>query len=366
MNLNRLFLFVFFFISFEPVFSQDFSYNLSSDSLVNFHAGNKRVYNTLRTDNRPRIDGHLDDDCWIHIGSWQGDFIQQQPNQGRPPSQKTEVKILYDDDNLYVALKCFDDEPEKISTVMGRRDDFTSGDIAGIALDTYFDKSTAFEFNVSAAGQKIDLVHLGAYLWDTNWDAVWEARTQILDSMWTVEIRIPFSQLRFSESNDQVWGMHIWRWIDRLGEESQWKLIPIDAPAMVYIFGELQGIEGINRKRHVEIMPYVAGRKVTGGLKSERFGYGLDGKIGLSSNYTLDLTVLPDFGQVEADPSILNLSSYEVFYDEKRPFFLEGNNILDYSAGSDMLFYSRRIGHSPSWMPFGEEDEKVALGPRRG
>ena len=361
MNLNRLFCIVFFVISFGPAFSQDFSYNLSSDSLVNFHAGNKRVYNTVRTENRPRIDGHLDDDCWIQLGSWQGDFVQQQPEQGRPPSQKTEVKILFDDDNLYVGLKCFDDEPEKISAVMGRRDDFTSGDIAGIALDTYFDKSTAFEFNVSAAGQKIDLVHLGAYLWDTNWDAVWEARTQVLDSMWTVEIRIPFSQLRFSENKEQVWGMHIWRWIDRLGEENQWKLIPIDAPAMVYIFGELRGIEGINQKRHVEIMPYLAGRQVTGGLKSERFGYGLDGKIGLSSNYTLDLTVLPDFGQVEADPSILNLSSYEVFYDEKRPFFLEGNNILDYSAGSDLLFYSRRIGHSPSWMPFGDDDETVAM-----
>ncbi len=361
MKLNRLLFLLFIFLNLNPALSQEFSYNLSSDSLVNFHAGNKRVYQTVRTDIKPRIDGHLEDECWIQYGIWQGDFIQQQPQQGRPPSQKTEVKILYDSDNLYVALKCYDDEPEKISAIMGRRDDFTSGDIAGIALDTYFDKSTAFEFNVSAAGQKIDLVHLGAYLWDTNWDAVWEARSQILDSMWTVEIRIPFSQLRFSDNEEQVWGMHIWRWIDRLGEENQWKLIPIDAPAMVYIFGELRGIRDVNRKRHVEIMPFVAGRQVTGGLKSERLGYGLDGKIGLSSNYTLDFTVLPDFGQVEADPSILNLSSYEVFYDEKRPFFLEGNNILDYSAGSDMLFYSRRIGHSPSWMPFGEEGETVAM-----
>lgn len=332
-------------------FSQGNLYSLSSDSLVNLHAGNKKVYRTIRTVSKPRIDGKLDDACWLSEGYWEGNFIQQQPVQGRQPSQDTWFKILYDEDNLYVALKCYDSEPQKISDILGRRDDFTSGDIAGIALDTYFDKTTAFEFNVSAAGQKIDLVHLGAYLGDTNWDAVWEGKAHVADSMWCAEFRIPFSQLRFSDQEDQVWGMHIWRFIDRLDEEDHWKLIPVDAPAMVYIFGELQGISGIRKKKHIELMPFAAGRHVRGGLKNEQLGYGIDGKIGLTSNFTLDFTVLPDFGQVEADPSELNLTSYEVFYEEKRPFFLEGNSILDYSVGTDLLFYSRRIGQAPSYTP---------------
>jgi hypothetical protein len=361
MRLNFLKLCCLLFILSETAVGQEYSYTLSTDSLVNFHASNKRIYTTQRIVNRPRIDGKLDDSCWRNEGYWDGNFIQQQPHQGRPPSQNTEVKILYDDDNLYVALRCYDNEPEKISPILGRRDDFTSGDIAGIALDTYFDKSTAFEFNVTAAGQKVDLVHLGAYEWDTNWDAVWEGKAHIEDSLWTIEMRIPLSQLRYSDKEEQVWGMHVWRWIDRFDEEDQWKLIPIDAPAMVYIFGELHGIKNIKRKRHVEIMPFVAARHFTGGLKSERLGYGIDGKIGLTSNFTLDFTVLPDFGQVEADPSELNLTSYEVFYDEKRPFFLEGNSILDFSAGSDMLFYSRRIGHAPSQYPSLSEGETALV-----
>lgn len=359
MRLNLEVLFCLLLITSGTAFSQGNLYSLSTDSLVNLHAGNKKIYSTSRTVQKPRIDGKLDDACWFEDGYWEGGFIQQQPQQGRSPSQRTEFKILFDDDNLYVAFKCYDREPGKISAIMGRRDDFTSGDIAGIALDTYYDKTTAFEFNVSAAGQKIDLVHLGAYLGDTNWDAVWEGKASVADSMWCAEIRIPFSQLRFSDQEDQVWGMHIWRFIDRLDEEDHWKLIPVDAPAMVYIFGELHGISGIRKKKHIELMPFAAGRYIRGGLKNEQLGYGIDGKVGLTSNFTLDFTVLPDFGQVEADPSELNLTSYEVFYEEKRPFFLEGNSILDYSAGSDLLFYSRRIGHAPSYSPTGSNYDQV-------
>jgi hypothetical protein len=349
-NSKTFFFCIFLFSSYFSL-GQNEKYTLSTDSMVNFHAGNKRVYYCQRTANRPKVDGKLNDICWSRDGEWQGDFIQQNPNQAKAPSQQTQVKILYDSDNLYIALKCHDNEPKKISPLMGRRDDYTTGDVAGVALDTYFDKQTAFEFNVTAAGQKIDLMHLGAYQWDTNWDAVWEGKVAMEDSMWTIEMKIPFSQLRFSNQREQVWGMHIWRWIDRLDEEDQWKLIPIDAPAMVYIFGELRGIKDIPKKHHFEIMPFVAARYLKSGSQADRFGYGVDGKAALSSNFTLDYTVLPDFGQVEADPSVLELSTYEVFYDEKRPFFLEGNAILDYSSGNDLLFYSRRIGHSPSYTP---------------
>jgi hypothetical protein len=349
-NSRHLLFWIFLFTSYFS-FGQSGKYTLSTDSMVNIHASNKRVYYCQRTGSRPKIDGKLSDLCWRKEGVWQGDFIQQNPNQAKSPSQQTEVKILYDSDNLYIALKCHDNEPKKISPLMGRRDDYTTGDVAGVALDTYFDKQTAFEFNVTAAGQKVDLMHLGAYQWDTNWDAVWEGKVAMEDSMWTIEMKIPFTQLRFSNQREQVWGMHIWRWIDRLDEEDQWKLIPIDAPAMVYIFGELRGIKDIPKKRHFEIMPYAAARYLKSGSQADRFGYGVDGKAALSSNFTLDYSILPDFGQVEADPSVLELSTYEVFYDEKRPFFLEGNAILDYSSGNDLLFYSRRIGHSPSGTP---------------
>ncbi|MBN1819601.1 MAG: carbohydrate binding family 9 domain-containing protein [Prolixibacteraceae bacterium] len=339
---------------------EDYNYTLSNDSLVNFYASQKRVYYATRTELKPKIDGKLDDECWLQ-GEWSAGFRQQQPAQAQPPSQETEIKILYDNQNLYIAMLCHDNEPEKIRPILGRRDDFTSGDVAGVALDTYFDKRTAFEFNVSAAGQKIDLMHLGAYQWDTNWDAVWDGKASVGDSAWFVEMRVPFSQVRFAKKDEHIWGMHIWRWIDRLDEEDQWKLIPIDAPAMVYIFGELRGIEGIQNKRNFEVLPYAKAKYITDANNNERFGFGLDGKIGVTSDFTLDYTVNPDFGQVEADPSELNLTSYEVFYDEKRPFFLEGNSILEYDMDDDLLFYSRRIGHAPSYSPNVSEDQKLSI-----
>ena len=330
--------------------AQNFNYTLSDDSLVNYHASTKRIYYATRTDLKPKIDGKLDDDCWQLVGTWDGNFIQQQPNQARPPSQETEIKVLYDDTYLYIGIICHDNEPEKIRNVLGRRDE-NNGDMAGIALDTYFDRQTAFEFNLTAAGQKVDLMHLGEYGWDFNWDAVWDGKTSIGDSAWYAEMRIPFSQLRFAKKNEHVWGMHIWRWIDRLREEDQWKLIPVDAPAMVYIFGELHGINDISYKRNFELLPYAKTKYISEAVKNPTTGFGLDGKIGVTSNFTLDYTVNPDFGQVEADPSVLNLTSYEVFYDEKRPFFLEGNSILEFGAGSDLLFYSRRIGAAPGYRP---------------
>lgn len=344
------------------VFSQaPDKYELSSDSTVNRLAGAKKVYYATRIDKRPKIDGKLNDECWEN-GIWSGGFMQQVPNQGKAPSQNTEIKILYDNNNLYVAFKCHDKEPSGIRPILGRRDNMI-GDIAGIALDSYHDKQTAYEFNVAASGQKIDLVHLGAYKWDFNWDAVWDGKAHVSDSIWTTELQIPFSQLRFTPSQEQVWGMHVWRWIDRHQEESQWKLIPIDAPAMVYLFGELRGIEGVKPKVNYEFLPYLNTRFSPNTTNENKmtYGYGLNGKVGLNSGFTLDYAINPDFGQVEADPSVLNLTSYEVFYDEKRPFFLEGNTILDFSVGDDMLFYSRRIGHEPSYFPDLEDGQRISI-----
>lgn len=356
----RLFLLLIFCFTGLTIKAQSLNYTLSDDSLVNKYASEKRVYYAARTDIKPKIDGLLDDDCWQKYGSWDGSFIQQQPHQAALPSQQTEIKILYDDKYLYFAIICYDNEPEKMSPILGRRDENT-GDMAGIALDSYNDKQTAFEFNLTAAGQKVDLMHMGEYGWDFEWNAVWDGKTTVGDSAWYAEMRVPFTQIRFSNESDHVWGMHIWRWIHRFQEESQWKLIPVDAPAMVYIFGELRGIKDIPYKRNFEVMPYVKGKYVTDSESNENFGGGVDGKIGITSNFTLDYTINPDFGQVEADPSILNLTSYEVFYDEKRPFFLEGKSILEYNSDRDMLYYSRRIGHAPSYRPNAEEDETLTI-----
>jgi len=359
-----LFRAVFFILFFGIVsaFGQSFEkYSLSSDSTVNRLAGTKKVYFATRIDKRPKIDGKLNDACW-ESGIWSGGFIQQVPNQGKKPSQDTEIKLLYDNSNLYVGFKCYDKGPGNIRPILSRRDKL-AGDIAGIALDSYHDKQTAYEFNVAASGQKVDLVHLGAYLWDFNWDAVWDGKAQVYDSIWTSEIQIPFSQIRFAPGKEQVWGMHVWRWIDRLNEEDQWKLIPIDAPSMVYLFGELRGIEGIKPKVNYEFLPYLNARfsPNTDLENKTTFGYGLNGKVGLNSGFTLDYAFNPDFGQIEADPSVLNLTSYEVFNEEKRPFFLEGNTILDFSIGDDMLYYSRRIGHAPSYSPDLIENQTMAI-----
>lgn len=340
--------------------AQDLIYTLSDDSLVNKSASLKRIYYAERTGLKPKIDGKLDDECWQQAGTWDGGFIQQQPHQAGLPSQQTEIKVLYDDKYLYFAIICHDNEPEKMSPILGRRDE-NNGDMAGIALDSYNDNQTAFEFNLTAAGQKVDLMHMGEYGWDFEWNAVWDGKTTIGDSAWYAEMRVPFTQIRFSKEDEHIWGMHIWRWIHRFQEESQWKLIPVDAPAMVYIFGELRGIKDIPYKRNFEVMPYFKGKYFTDSESNENFGGGIDGKIGISSDFTLDYTVNPDFGQVEADPSILNLTSYEVFYKEKRPFFLEGKSILEYNADQDMLYYSRRIGHAPSYFPELEENENISI-----
>lgn len=317
-----------------------------------------RSYTATRTDKIPRIDGVLKDSCWQE-GLWASDFIQQQPFEGKPASYPTEIKILYNSSYLFIAVRCHDGEPQKIRRILGARDVFM-GDVTGIALDSYNNDKTAFEFNITAAGQKIDLKHKGNFEFDQNWNAVWDGKTGLEDSAWTAEFRIPFSQLRYANLEEHTWGMHFWRWIDRKYEESQWKLIPVNAPAMVYLFGDLNGISNIRSSRQIELLPYglikyapvqQAYRNPFGNTRVLYPSIGFDAKLGLSSNFTIDATINPDFGQVEADPSVLNLTAFETFYEEKRPFFLEGNEIFDFNLDDDRVFYSRRIGQAPAFVP---------------
>lgn len=321
----------------------------------------KNTFTTQRLNSSvPVIDGKLDDACW-NEGEWFTDFIQCMPREGQKPSQPTELKILYDDKYLYVAFRALDSEPDKIDIRTGRKDSF-NGDQIGVALDTYFDHVTgAFEFDISAAGTKTDLVLFNGQQWDTNWDAVWDGKVGLEDSAWTAEFRIPFSQLRYTNTEEPVWGMHVWRWINRLQEEDQFSLVRMNGPGHLFDMGYLKGLKNIPQNRQIELMPYVLGKLKRDPVaeenpfskKNEWSGnVGLDGKIGLSTNLTMDLTINPDFGQVEADPANLNLSVYEVFYNEKRPFFLEGREtIFNFDFDEDLLFYSRRIGHPPAIEP---------------
>ncbi len=340
----------------------------SRDTLIDNSSKPKRIYTTTRlTTKKPVIDGKLNDECW-RTGEWAGNYIQWIPNDGAKPSEPTQIKILYDDRNIYVAIRAFDNEPDKIVRKAGRRDEF-NGDIVGVTFDSYNDHRTGFEFDVTAAGQKIDLLLTNPSNGDVNWNAVWYAKVGMEDSAWTAEFEIPLSQLRYSSANVQVWGLHCWRWIDRFQEESDWDPQSSTGPGILYECGELHGINGLPKYRRIEIMPYSLGKLNT--FKSESGNpfkdkgrawlgnIGLDATIGLSSNFTANLTINPDFGQVESDPSVMNLTAFETFYDEKRPFFLEGKNIFSFDFDNVSVFYSRRIGHSPSYSPSLKDGEYI-------
>jgi hypothetical protein len=362
MNLKSILLFfVTIFMSFGVIAQESITDSLSTKKVIPV-----RSYTTTRlTTAKPIIDGILNDACW-KTGEWAGEFTQWIPTEGAKPSQPTEFKILYDDKNLYVAMRGIDKEPKLISRKGGRRDELI-GDAMGVTFDSYHDQRTGFEFSVTAAGQKIDLIATNPFEFDFNWNAVWYVKTGLEDSAWVAEYEIPLSQLRYSNEPDQVWGMHVWRWIDRLSEESDWELQSMTSPGFLYSFGELHGIKDLVKSRRIEIMPYTVGKfktfeKQPGNPYAEDGhsflgSVGLDAKIGLSSNFTADLTVNPDFGQVESDPSVMNLTAFETFYEEKRPFFLEGKNIFKFELGDDNVFYTRRIGHAPDYRPELNENE---------
>jgi hypothetical protein len=342
--------------AFSPaVYGQEIN---KGDTLSKQQSSKKQpVYNTSRliTD-KPVIDGKLDDECWQH-GTWAGDYHQWIPDEGAKPTWPTEFNIQYDDKNLYVAFRGFDGQPDKINRMSGVRDEQV-GDMMGVTFDSYRDYRTGFEFTLTAWGQKSDLILFNPMDWDFNWNPVWKGKTGLEDSAWVAEMEVPLSQLRYSNEEEQVWGMHTWRWISRLQEESNWEIQSKTGPGMLYNFGELRGIKGLKKSRRLELMPFIFGDLNT--MEEEpgnpytrngrRWGgnLGLDAKIGISSNFTIDLTVNPDFGQVESDPSVMNLTAFETFYEEKRPFFLEGLTIFNYDFDDKNLFYSRRIGHSPS------------------
>ncbi|MGK7389113.1 MAG: DUF5916 domain-containing protein [Candidatus Cyclobacteriaceae bacterium M2_1C_046] len=319
-----------------------------------------KIYTTDRiSGTAPKIDGLVTDESWEQVPWGGGDFIQHEPDNGAAPSVQTYFKILYDDKNLYIAVRAEDPEPEKIVKRMSRRDGF-EGDWIEVNIDSYFDKRTAFSFTSSVSGVKGDeYVSNNGDNWDSNWDPIWDLKTSIDEKGWIAEMRIPLSQLRFADKEHHTWGIQFTRRFFRNNERSTWQFIPNGANGWVHRFAELNGIKGIKPQKQLEIQPYIVAKTerfeeqegnpyATG--KASDVEVGLDAKIGLTSDVTLDLTVNPDFGQVEADPSQVNLSAFQLYFREQRPFFIEGNNILTFPitvVNNDNLFYSRRIGRNP-------------------
>ena len=322
----------------------------------------KKVYTTVKIDkaNIPTIDGLLNESIWDN-GKWGGDFIEFDPDNNTSPSQETKFKILYDDDNLYIAVRAYDSDPEKIISRISRRDNVNS-DFVVFAIDSYHDLRTSFMFGVGAGGDKQDwIVSDNGENEDLSWDPIWEVKTTIDDLGWNAEMKIPLNQLRFKDGNNIIWGLNIMRQIYRINEMSLWDHIPKDAAGWVSESGELHGLN-LKSKNQLDIRPFlttsmntyesVANNPYKDG-KDTNFDGGLDAKFGITNDLILDLTFNPDFGQVEADPSVITLDGFEIFMDEKRPFFVESKNIFDYSFGpkDDNLFFSRRIGKAPSGSP---------------
>lgn len=332
-------------------------------------ARQRRTYDTAHAGPRPpRLDGIPDDVCWQRV-EWTSDFVQWEPTEGVPPTYQTAFKILYDGRALYIAYRCHDGEPARIERQLGRRDRF-SGDWVEINIDSYFDHRTAYSFTASVSGSRGDeFVSDDGENWDSSWDPIWKVATHIDGEGWTAEVEIPLSQLRFVDRDEQVWGIQVQRRLFRKEERSLWQAKSKEERGWVSRFGELRGLRGLRPPRQVELLPYAVARAEsfeeepgnpfrTG--RNSDFELGLDGKAGVSSNLTLDFTVNPDFGQVEADPSEVNLTAFETRFTEKRPFFIEGRSILDFQlspaiAGGDFtidnLFYSRRIGRPPRGDP---------------
>lgn len=339
--------------------------NAQQDSIVPFDKAYKRVYDIQKNSGqKPVIDGRLDEDFWTKQGEWSDRFVQIIPYERAISPSPTRVKLFYDDKNIYVGVYCKNAASGKMNPFIGNRDDNSLGDLISVAFDTYHDYRAAPEFNINLGGNKTDLVVTDKLNVNLSWNAVWEGKTHIdkADSSWTAELRIPFSQLRYNrKSEDGVWGLHVRRIIRGNNEVQNWSMIPLKNNGHVFSFGEMHGMDSVPKPRGIEFLPYVMGKyrnepKVNGSPYQKGHSWhgnvGLDAKFALS-DFTLDMTINPDYGQVELDPSVMNLTAYETFYDEKRPFFLEGKHILDFANGNDMMFYTRRIGASPSYTPRG-------------
>lgn len=331
-------------------------------------ADTPRTVQAVRAVTAPTIDGRLDDDVWRQAAPVSG-FLQRDPVEGDPASEHTEVRVAYDEQALYIGARLADRNPSAIVRQLSRRDAAVEADAFIVYIDAHHDHLTGAQFGVSAAGVQRDALIYNDQFLDATWDAVWASAVTVDEQGWAVEMRIPLSQLRFARSDVYTWGINLQRVIQRRNESAWLQLVPKNAAGLASRMAHLEGIAGIAPPGTLELMPYVnsraefvqpavAGNPFNDG--SRFFGAaGLDMKYGVSSNLTLDATFNPDFGQVEVDPAVVNLTQFEVFFEERRPFFTEGAKVFgnfgrsgaseywNFFQPEPTLFYSRRIGRAP-------------------
>lgn len=303
--------------------------------------GGIRVLRARRVKTPPRIDGYLTERCWKVIEPTSG-FTQYSPHEGVPSEEMTYVYSVYDEGNIYFAFVCRDSEPHAMSTKIAPREAAEMGDAVAVFLDTFHDRQNAFLFQTNAMGVQLDArISEDGNKLDQSWDGLWRAEGRLTTTGWVVEIEIPFNTLRFPYSSDQLWGVQFWRYIERLNETSYWVPVTRAEGFGISRFGRLTGIKDIRHPVHMEVLPYAVGRTESTDSQDldAEADCGLDLKWGVAPDLTLDATVNPDFGQIEADPETINLSRYEYYLPERRPFFMEGKELLD-----SLFFYTRRVG----------------------
>jgi hypothetical protein len=312
-------------------------------------ASERKTLKAVRISQPPRIDGKGNDACWNNVPV-AGDFVQYAPYNGSPATFPTQVKMVYDDKALYILAEMYDPHPDSIFRELGKRDADRNirADNFSVDINPFHDGVNGVSFKVSASGVKTDMkrnpsARRGR---DLNWDAVWQSSVRIHDQGWTVEMKIPYSAIRFPKSGMSAWGINFWREIRRYQEYSSWNKVDREVGNSFNYLGDLKGIRDVNPPLRLSVTPYVSGyleKNGRTGQWSSTYNGGMDLRYGINESYTLDMTLIPDFGQVQSDDKILNLSPFEVKYNEKRQFFTEGTEL--FSKGD--IFYSRRVGGRP-------------------
>jgi hypothetical protein len=331
-------------------------------TLVTIHEGmaTTKTLTAVRTGTPPVIDGAVTDSVW-QTAPAALDFTQFGPVEGAMPTELTSVRILYDNSALYVGVICYDAQPGRIVRQLTRRDRNSEADRFSVMIDSYFDRHTAFVFVTNVSGVKSDgVLSQDGAVYDITWDAVWTVMTRVYRDGWSAEFKIPYNALRFAvpRNGEQQWGINFRRYISRKKETDEWVMVPRSEMSQIPKWGILEGIRDVQPPLHLELLPYASGRATyqtatanRGATTATGAEAGLDIKYGIAHNFTLDATINPDFGQVEVDQSVLNLTVFETHFPEKRPFFVEGAQMFTFGSSVDntplSLFFSRRVGRQP-------------------
>lgn len=314
------------------------------------------------TGESPRIDGRFDEELWLAADSIE-DFTQQEPDNMAAPSERTVVQVAYDDRYLYIAARCYVKDSSTISAGLGRRGSIPASDKIGIGLDPRHDHLTGYFFVTNPSGVQSDLALFNDTREDNDYEAVWEVATQVTKEGWNAEFRIPFSQIRFTAPDGEraVWGFQVRRDMRQTSEWNLWVPAPRGTQGLVSRFGHLVFSDRLTPPRRVELMPFTLARRENTVETSPELGLdaGLDLRIGLGTSATLSATINPDFGQVELDPAVLNLSVFETFYPEKRPFFVEDNRVFILPSWRFSILHSRRIGQAPGRLKIADDETLV-------